>query len=821
MAESPWIWYTIPEFADNEPENVFFRDVDAAAGNSAENSYDHGHKNLHVLARANFFHAKNQGRVRVKITADDSYKLYVNGKFAGQGPAPAYPTKYYYNTIDITPLLQEGQNVLAAHLYYQGLINRVQNSGDGRFAFACMFEADADETRHTDANAAADANETRRTDANTAADADETRCADTSAAADANETRRMSGNAESASLANVNPRFTHGLRWKYQISTAFSGGVTGYETQYLENFDSRLWEDDWNLPTYDDTNWAWMVPAKWADYVLEEQPTKMLSVYPMPPQSMQKKGATWLLDMGQEITGGLRIKAEGHDGDKLVIRCGEELCEDKCTCITEGSQANISPLCAQIPWEGKRVRSSMRCNCNYEEEWILREGENTYESYDYKGFRYVSLSACPEADMERNASASKWQIPAEIKITGFEAIVRHYPMEEDACTLKCDDEWTEQIFQICKNAVKFGTQEGYLDCPTREKGQYLGDAIVTARSQVWLTGSVEMLRKCIDQFAQSGAWCPGLLGVAPGAFWQEIADFSLLWPELLLTDYEFTGDKEFLTRYYPVARHILEWFQTHARPDGLLVNVREKWNMVDWPENLRDDYDFTLSRPAVADGCHNVINALYIGAVKRVLLMEKILGLPSDFDFEALRQAYVRSFYCKEKQLFIDSENSGHAAIHSNLYALYFGLCPDESIQGIADFLVAKGFSCGVWIGYFYLRALAKAGRYKDVYRMLVNDGPHGWVNMLREGATTCFEAWGKEQKWNTSLCHPWASAPISILIEELIGFKPCPEEEDGYRLLPHLPEEIKRIRMTIPFRGKRMSLMGEQGKIMVENVRL
>jgi hypothetical protein len=98
----------------------------------------------------------------------------------------------------------------------------------------------------------------------------------------------------------------------------------------------------------------------------------------------------------------------------------------------------------------------------------------------------------------------------------------------------------------------------------------------------------------------------------------------------------------------------------------------------------------------VADDCRNVINALYIGAVKRVLQMEKILGLPSDFDFEALRQAYVRAFYCEEKQLFIDSENSGHAAIHSNLYALYFGLCPEESIKNVADFLVAKGFSCGV-----------------------------------------------------------------------------------------------------------------------------
>ena len=73
------------------------------------------------------------------ITADDYYKLYVNGHFAGQGPAPAYPEQYYYNIIDITSWLQEGKNVLAVHLYYQGLVNRVWNSGDGRFAMAARL----------------------------------------------------------------------------------------------------------------------------------------------------------------------------------------------------------------------------------------------------------------------------------------------------------------------------------------------------------------------------------------------------------------------------------------------------------------------------------------------------------------------------------------------------------------------------------------------------------------------------------------------------------------------------------------------------------
>ena len=115
---------------------------------------------------------------------------------------------------------------------------------------------------------------------------------------------------------------------------------------------------------------------------------------------------------------------------------------------------------------------------------------------------------------------------------------------------------------------------------------------------------------------------------------------------------------------------------------------------------------------------------------------------------------------------------------------------------------------------FFLLKALGKAGRYEGVYRLLVNEGEHGWVNMLREGADTCFEAWGKEQKWNTSLCHPWASAPISILIEELAGIRPDPKEEKGFRFEPHIPDSIGRFALTVPFGKKQWRVEKLEGNI-------
>ncbi len=713
------VWYTIPAFANSSPQDPCHKEQE-----QREMKTD-VLQNLHVLARAEIkIEMEPEHPWLLDISADDYYKLYVNGAYAGEGPAPAYPEQYYYHTIDIAPFLKNGKNVLAVHLYYQGLVNRVWNSGDSRFAFAA-------------------------------------------------ELRRL-----------LRP-----LEWKYKICRAYSGEAAGYDTQFLENFDSRLWERDWKEPDYDDHSWERMVPAAWADYRLFPQPVKMLSVYEMEPQTFIRTGpGRWFIDAGQEVTGSLRITAEGAPGSKVRILCGEELLQEQ----EDGSSAAAN----NMDENSGCVRWHLRCGCDYEEEWILGEGISEYVPYDYKGFRYAELIT-----------------EDSVEIRHIRIQLRHYPLDENRCTLHTDAPYVEQIFQICRQAVKLGTQWGYLDCPTREKGQYLGDAVITSRSQVWLSGTTEMLRKCIREFALTGKICPGLMAVAPGSLMQEIADFSLLWSQLLMTDYQFTGDRDFLKAYYPTAQNLLHHFAQYERGDGLLDQVADKWNLVDWPENLRDGYDFTLSRPIVAPGCHNVINALYIGAGKTLCEMEEILGLSRTWDVESRKASYIRAFYRPRPGLFADSETSSHCAIHSNLYPLYFGLVPEKARKSVADFLVEKGFCCGVMTSYYLLKALARAGRYEAVYRLLANPGEHGWVHMLSEGATACFEAWGKDQKWNTSLCHPWASAPISILIEEIAGLRLCPEHPEGFAFAPHIPEEVEYFRLKVPFRGKTIFVTKEKGK--------
>lgn len=705
------VWLTTKDFEDITPGCMYHREQEP-------NPAPIGPKNMHVLVRGIFSlgNMEKNALLRIRISADDYYKAWLDSSFLGQGPAPGIPEEYYYNEYFLNPddVSCNDFHLLGLHLYYQGVINRVWNSGDGRFAMAVSLTL-IDKVGETEVP----------------------------------------------------------VKWSYKVSDAFSGDTVGYDTQYLENIDLRKWDPSWNKLKGSDAGFSPMVPAGWADYVLNSTAVTPVTVYRCRPiKSTVLSSLESILDFGTEITAGLYIKATSqYDGAKIILRCGEEKNED-------GS-----------------VRYDMRCMCRYEEVITCKEGENEISQYDYKGFRYVQVL-----------------LEEGIENPVIEAEVRHYPMDENACVFSGENKILSDIFEICKRGVMYGTQEGYLDCPTREKGQYLGDAIITSRSQVWLSGSTDMLKKCICQFCNTSMIDEGLMGVAPGSFMQEIADFSLLFPEMLKTYYEFTGDKTFIKQYEPYVENMLKHFSKYAGEKGLLYQVADKWNLVDWPENLRDNYDFPLTRPVVAPGCHNVINALYIGALETDNYLRTVAGLPALHNTKPLKEAFLRAFFDYETGLFTDSANSSHSSVHANLYPLYFGLIPVEYIDGVCDFLVQKGLCCGVMISSFMLRGLAKTNRIDDMYGLLTNTSQHSWVQMLRDGATTCFEAWGKEQKWNTSLCHPWASAPVYLLIEDIIGIHPDPMSENGFSIQPKLPEAMQDFSLSLRISGKKITASYRDG---------
>ncbi|GKX31446.1 hypothetical protein SH1V18_39260 [Vallitalea longa] len=705
-------WIIDPSFKGLKPIDIFRKEM------QCKNIEEHRDnlKNKHMLIRKKFRVCNKEKNAVINITADDYYKLYINGQFVGQGPAPGYYFAYKYNCYDISKYLVEGENVIAVHVYYQGLRNRVWNSGDYRQGMIAEVYMDHNIILSTD------------------------------------ET------------------------WKYQISEAFkSGGTTGYETQYLENFDSRLYDEDWITTAYNDSKWSQVSVNEDIDYSFEKDSTVPLEVYERKAVEVNRYYEnSYLIDFGQEITGQFLMTAQGNAGQVIEIRYGEELDE----------------------LDETHVRYHMRCNCDYQEFWTLSGAVDHLNIYDYKAFRYVEVIVPKGCTVKSD----------------FTAIVRHYPFEDKGFIYQSSNKMIDHIIKICKNGVKYGTQEVYVDCPTREKGQYLGDFTVTGHSHIYLTGKTDMYKQTLIDFANSTFICHGIMAVAPGARMQEIADFSMQWPMQLHQYYRQSGDKSFLNEMYKKLVDLEEYFKSYERKDGLLVKVDEKWNLVDWPNNLRDNYDCELSKP-MGDECHNVINAHYYGMLTYIEKIRSILHIEPINDLDSYKKSFVKAFYNEELQLFVDKENSTHSAMHSNALPLLFDLFPTNNIENAVKLIKNRIHHCGVQMSYFVLKALAKVGEYEAVYTFI----KELWSTMVKEGATTCYEAWGKNQKFNTSLCHPWASAPIPILVEEVIGLNP---EEPGWskiRFAPHIPESLETFKLEVKVKCGRINIKKENGILTIE----
>jgi len=708
-------WIADERFAERPKPDLFHKEL--AEGTAHVHPHEESLTNVHMLVRKAFTLARVEGEAWLDITADDYYKLYVNGALVGQGPAQSNYDHYYYNSYNVTPHLRSGLNIIAVHLYYQGLVCRAYNSGDYRQGMIAELG--------------------------------------------------MAGR----------PVVWTDRTWLYRLAEEYgSGGVIGYNTQFLEAIDSRRKQADWREPDIDLSDWKPCAEVESHDYRLVPQPTPPVAVYSVRPREIVAlpEGGYWI-DFGEELTGQLQLKARGQAGDIVEVRCGEELEEE-------------SPEEPSRPGERARVRFRMRCNCEYREQWTLSGAVDEPDYYDYKAFRYAEVIVPATVDIDPDS---------------IQAIVRHYPLEEEACRFDSSAEMLNRIWSICRNGVKWGAQENYVDCPSREKGQYLGDNTVIAHTHAYVSGDLRLFRKSLLDFQRyADKVCPGFTAVAPGHHMQEIADFSLQWPLQLAQYYRLSGDAAFVRELLPAAEGILRHFEQYEREDGLLERVADKWNLVDWPEGMRDGYDFPLTLP-VGDGCHNVINSFYYGAWEAVFQLREIAYPEEDggaFSEDRQRQeqrrgAFRTQFRDERSGLFVDAAGSGHSSLHANALPLLFGLADkgDEE-RAIVRLIREKRLSCGVYMAYFVLQALARVEEYELLYELIVSDDAHSWSTMVKEGATTCFEAWSKDAKWNTSLCHPWASAPIPLLIEQIAGIRPA---EAGWRKVafaPHIPACLNEL---------------------------
>ncbi len=656
-------WISDSVLATVAPRNVFHRQLQPIDLPQDENS------NSHVLFRRKLTLSKRPTRAVVYVSADDYYKLYIGGRFVAQGPAPAYHFRYNYNEIDVTDYLVEGENTVAVHTYYQGLINRVWQSGDGRHGLILDLVADGETVLSSD------------------------------------------------------ERF---LTHRHTAYTAM--GVVGIQTQYMERYDSRAAEVGFERPDFDDSAWERAVLHRHADHTLLPQRSPMLVYEEVEPATVEKRGNVLFVDFGAMYVGTVSAVAHGKCGEAVAVRSGQELHED-------GS-----------------VRFKARClnNTAYAEEWILSGGRDVLDQFDFKALRYVEFECADGTE-----------------ISGIRLLVRHAPF-----TLKrslhpdyAKDGQIRRIWELCVRSQRYGVQETIQDCMDREKGFYLGDGCYSVFANYVLTGDDSMLRKMIDDAFASSFITEGLVTCIDCSFMQEIAEYPLMMPDLMLWHYRLGGDIDYLRDNYEKMCAVLDFYRDSYEKGGLLRDL-DRWCVVEWPMNYRDGYAVDITEGKVCREAHVAINAYYYHAICSLNEVARVLSLPPYRDADVLRTSILDTFYDAERHLFVDGEEHGHVSLVGNVFPYAFELSPDKQFEDtFKQMLADKGED-----QTFFFTSLALLCKYtrdgdtEGVRRLLLHDGT--WSRMLREDATATFEGWGKDCKWNTSLFHLTMSAVAMFLTD-------------------------------------------------------
>ena len=653
-------WITTNEFFDLMPRNVFHKQLEKVDLPCDE------HRDRHILYRKKFTLSSDFKEAIAFVSADDYYKLYINGAFVAQGPAPSYNTNYNYNQIDVSKYLQTGENTLALHTLYQGLINRVWQSGDNRHGLIFDLVIDGKTTVASDQS------------------------------------------------------------FKTSPHTAYTEtGVCGYDTQFLERYDSRSAEVGFATPDFDDSGWENAKISRFADHTLTMQKSGMLEFEQIAStQTVTEKGV--LYDFGSNYVGYLHLTAKGKAGDRLIIRCGQELNDDG------------------------TLRYNMRANCTYEEEWILSDDESVLDWFDYKSFRYAEVI-----------------IPEGVTLGCAHLLARHYPFELKA---KLNPDYAQSaelgaIWDLCVHSQRYGVQEVIQDCMDREKGFYLGDGCYTALTNMLLTGDDSMVRKLIDDAFYSAFISDTLVTCMDCSYMQEIAEFPLILIQLVWWHYNYTSDKEYLRQNYENIIALLNAYRRQYEADGLLRNL-DKWCVVEWPQNFQHDYDVDIREGQICKEAHISINAYYIAAIRLANKMADALSLPDYRDEKPLVDAFASAFFDSEKGLFKDGEATDHISLVGNSFVYSFGIVDSADFnQKFLSLYQSHGISSLSFFCVFpVLMGFVRNGRADLIKQALLDEG--AWRRILREGGTTTFEGWGKNTKWNTSLFHMTMSYAAVFMID-------------------------------------------------------
>ncbi|VXC01759.1 Bacterial alpha-L-rhamnosidase family protein [Arthrobacter sp. 9AX] len=399
-------------------------------------------------------------------------------------------------------------------------------------------------------------------------------------------------------------------------------------------------------------------------------------------------------------------------------------------------------------------------------------GPQQYRASVHLGFRYLELPGVEAVDLSR---------------VGAVVVHGRHPGEG---SFTSSDDTLNAVFRLLRDSALYGVQEQFVDTPTREKGQFLADAVNISYATMSLFGEHAYTAQALREFCWSAAryWTAGedrgrYNAVYPnGDGKRDIPDFSLMIPEWAEEYYHRTGDLALVTELLPhlcdTADYALRYIPSEGPTAGLVTTLGGGsgpylHGIVDWPAPGRFGYDMDCA-------AKTTVNAQ---AYSALMATARLLAAAGQEDAAARYARRARALAAAIRTrlrvdglmvdgLHTDGTPSTHASQHATSYPLSLGITAPEYAPADARRIAAMGILQGPMTVHRLIRALLAQGLTDAVLDLLTNKDQPGWAQLLERGATFTWEAWDLVDGTDYSQSHAWSASVVKEILDHLLGVR-------------------------------------------------
>lgn len=503
-----------------------------------------------------------------------------------------------------------------------------------------------------------------------------------------------------------------------------------------------------------------------------------------------------LADFGKDAFSQLKMTLSSDvDGDSVFIRLGEYLADGRIA----------SPAGSSIRMQDHTV--------------ALMKGTHTYRIKIPKDRRNTGKAAIKmEASIGEVLPFRYVEVRNYGKPLAATDLVResvHVPFDDTAASFRCNNDTLNQIWELCKYSMKATSFSGYYVDGDRERIPYEADVLINQLGHYCADRSYATARRSWEYLLEHPTWPTEWI----------LQALVLAW-----NDYMYTADARSLQANYEILKKrtllaLQEGNNLISTTTGLQTPAFSKSirfdgqirDIVDWPNRPGT---FGKDMPGEADGFvftdyNAVTNAWHYEALR---LMEKIastLGNEADAArfssaCQTVAKAFEQTFYDKKQQLYCDGDTTRHASLHTNMFAVDFGLVPAKRLSRINEFIRSRGMACSVYGSQFLLDALYDLSDGEHALALLTDTSDRSWYNMIRVGSTISLEAWDNKYKPNQDWNHAWGAAPANIIMRRLVGVEPLTPGFETVSIKPQIAD-LTYVEATVP------TIRGEI-KVKIEN---